>query len=225
MGLLALAMPALAQQSDRAFGGATLRAGPSHQYPQVATLSRGDGLQVHGCIADWSWCDVRWQQQRGWISAAMIEFDTRDDGSTVATAVPTIDFSLDPYWDAHYRTRPWSRERVRWRGVPMPAETPLPSPLARQLAPPQLQWTPALPAEPSGAWAPPPWIPPGERMDRELPPPDALNPKRHPEWHENTAGPVAWSPLHPAEVKLIEEEAKKRREQEAKEKAAKEQKP
>lgn len=225
--LLAAAVPAGAQENGHAFSEATLRAGPSHGYPQVAAVARGDGLQVQGCLADWSWCDVRWQEQRGWISAAMIEFEAREDGSTAATAVPMVEFSLDDYWDAHYRGRPWARERLRWRrSSPVPVQTQLPNALVRQLAPPQqAEAPPASASQPSGAWTPAPWVPPGERMYHELPPPDALNPKRHPERHEDTAGRVAWWPPHPAEVKLIEEEAKKRKEQEAKEKESREQKP
>lgn len=220
LALLAAASAAEAQQGGHAYGAATLRAGPSHGYPQVATLARGDGLTVQGCVANWSWCDVRWQEQRGWMPAAMIEFDARDDGRTVASAMPVVAFSLDDYWNAHYRDRPWSRQRARWRQLPAPQETPLPGPLTRQLTPPQQAAPSASAAQPSTAWQPPAWVPPNERMERQLPPPDAVNPKRHPEWHpdpqENTARPANRWPLNPEEVKRIEEEARRKKEQESK---------
>lgn len=182
--LLVAAAPVMAQDSGGfARSGASLRAGPANEYPRVATVVSGDSLAVYGCVDDFSWCDVRWRQARGWLPAGVIEFDSRD-----AAAAPVIGFAVDPYWDAHYRGRPWARERARWRQQPQvsqSASAPVPEALKRQLIPPRIAeargYLPTQPAvEPP---VQPQWIPPGERM-YQAPPPDALNPKRNKELAE-----------------------------------------
>src|SRR5512146_3546671 len=49
-------------------------AGPDRQYPLVAQLGRGAPLDVHGCLSDWSWCDVSFDDSRGWIYAGGLSF-------------------------------------------------------------------------------------------------------------------------------------------------------
>ena|GEM_PF-1798407 len=181
--LLTMAAPVLAQDgSGFARSGANLRAGPANAYPRVATAVGGDSLTVYGCVNDFSWCDVRWREARGWLPAGVVEFNRRDGG-----VPPVVAFAVDPYWDAHYRGKPWARERARWRQTPQAAPSaaaPVPEALKRQLIPSRIADAYAQPSPPpASAPVQAQWVPPGERM-YQAPPPDALNPKRNKELAE-----------------------------------------
>jgi uncharacterized protein YraI len=181
--LLTMAAPVLAQDgSGFARSGANLRAGPANAYPRVATVVGGDSLTVYGCVNDFSWCDVRWREARGWLPAGVVEFNRRDGG-----VPPVVAFAVDPYWDAHYRGKPWARERARWRQTPQAAPSaaaPVPEALKRQLIPSRIADAYAQPSPPpASAPVQAQWVPPGERM-YQAPPPDALNPKRNKELAE-----------------------------------------
>lgn len=182
--LLTMAAPVMAQDNGGfARSGANLRAGPANAYPRVATVVGGDNLTVYGCIDDFSWCDVRWREARGWLPAGVVEFDARD-----GAFAPVIGFAIDPYWDAHYRGRPWARDRARWRQQAQAspsAPAPMPEALKRQLIPQRIADTLGYQPAPPAVEAPmqSQWIPPGERM-YQVPPPDALNPKRNKELAE-----------------------------------------
>jgi uncharacterized protein YraI len=94
-------------------------AGPSSEYPPIGQLPVNAGVEVFGCLSDWSWCDVGFGPNRGWIYAgdivvpynnqrvAIIEYGPR-------IQVPVVTFSLIAYWDEHYRSRPWYGERQQW---------------------------------------------------------------------------------------------------------------
>ena len=51
-----------------------LRAGPNRDYPAVAQLDAGAPLDVHGCLDGYSWCDVSFEDARGWLYAGGISF-------------------------------------------------------------------------------------------------------------------------------------------------------
>lgn len=96
-----------------------VRAGPSVYYPLVTQLGPGTPLEVHGCLSDWSWCDVSFDEDRGWIYAGGLSFVY--EGQRVPLyaygpylGLPIITFSLLPYWGAHYRHRPWYSHRNQW---------------------------------------------------------------------------------------------------------------
>ena len=114
------ATPALALAEDAFTMQQTdLFAGPDSGYPQVASLPANTEVGVAGCLSDWSWCDVSFSNQRGWVWAgdlgypyegrrvAIIEFGPR-------LRLPAVTFSLNTYWDEHYRSRPFYRERNVW---------------------------------------------------------------------------------------------------------------
>lgn len=99
--------------------GAQIFAGPGDQYPIVAQFGPGVAVEVDGCLNDYSWCDVSYGGNRGWVNAADLAYGSRrvpilQYGPTLG--LPTLTFSLGDYWDRHYRGRPFYAERHRWEG-------------------------------------------------------------------------------------------------------------
>jgi len=89
-----------------------LRAGPSTQYPVVVVLPRSAAVDMHGCVADYSWCDISWGAERGWVSAHYVSV-IHADGTIVVTSViaPRIGVTVvvfdQAYWRRHYVGRSW----------------------------------------------------------------------------------------------------------------------
>jgi uncharacterized protein YraI len=170
---VAVVLPALAQQAAHVRDAADLRAGPARDYRRLDQVMPGDALAVYGCIESRTWCDVRSAQTRGWMPGSAIGLDRHarsSAGNTRKLDVPTIAFSLDAYWDAHYRGRAWTEEseRAYWRKY-RPGMPP-------NVAPPVRADTASLSStSPSRARssAAPQWTPPGERM-YQGPAPDAI---------------------------------------------------
>jgi uncharacterized protein YraI len=113
-----LPLPAIAQEAF------TLRdvdvfAGPSSEYPPVAELPPGTQVQLAGCLSDWSWCDVMFANDRGWVYAGDLGYPYQGTRVVIIENGPrlrlrTVTFVLDNYWSAHYRSRPWFGERTQW---------------------------------------------------------------------------------------------------------------
>jgi uncharacterized protein YraI len=105
-----------------------VRAGPNREYPLVAQLGPGSPLDVNGCLSDWSWCDVSFDGNRGWIYAGGLSFVYQGERVPLysyapSLGLPIITFSLASYWDAYYRGRPWYSQRNSWARRPLPAHT------------------------------------------------------------------------------------------------------
>ncbi|AYO94429.1 SH3 domain-containing protein [Xanthomonas axonopodis] len=111
--LMAAALPVWAQHTGHANGLVGLRAGPSEEYRRVGEVQPGGTLQVYGCLKSGAWCDVRSPEARGWLPAASIVLAH----GALNQVVPKLTFSLDAYWDTHYRGREWTveSERAYWR--------------------------------------------------------------------------------------------------------------
>src|SRR5262249_47244939 len=117
---IAAAMP-LAAAAEEAFTvqPVDVFAGPSSEFPPVAQLPPNYRVELFGCLGDWSWCDVGFAGDRGWIYAADLVIPYRGSRVTIIEYGPRIhlhivSFSLMAYWDAHYRSRPFYRERTVW---------------------------------------------------------------------------------------------------------------
>ena len=121
--LLSLVMAAslwpLSAAAQQAFTMASVDvyAGPGSEYPRVASLPANTAVHVDGCLADWSWCDVDFSADRGWVYAGDLgySYENRrvvilDDGPRLG--LPVLAFSLNSYWDAHYRNQPWFASRT-----------------------------------------------------------------------------------------------------------------
>ncbi len=75
-----LGVPA-AQAASPAYTTANVnfRTGPDTEFPSVGVIPEGDDIYVEGCLRDESWCDVRWDGDRGWVYSEYIAFDYRGD--------------------------------------------------------------------------------------------------------------------------------------------------
>ena len=115
-----LAFPAAAQvMRGFASTGLSLRAGPDIGYPALDFIPAGTRLYVHGCIFDWSWCDVSVYGERGWVAGDFIDYpyDNRwvsvyDYGAVIG--FPILRFVIGDYWYDHYRGRPFYGDRDYW---------------------------------------------------------------------------------------------------------------
>lgn len=98
---------------------ANLRAGPGTEYPVVAQIRRGTSLDINGCIENWNWCDVDAGPYRGWMRGDIVQAIYHKRRVEIIQAapvigIPVITFNIGPYWDTHYRSRPFYRDRARW---------------------------------------------------------------------------------------------------------------
>ena len=100
-----------------------VRAGPDQTYPVVGVLAAGYPVEVVGCVNDYSWCDVLFANDRGWVRSHRLQsvyqsrrvplYDYR-----ASFGLPIVTFSLLNYWDDHYRSHSWYHDRPRWQGAP-----------------------------------------------------------------------------------------------------------
>jgi len=97
----------------------TLRAGPDVGFPAVNRIPRGAEVVIHGCLGDGRWCDVSFGAERGWITAAVLDYF---DGvryvylpdSIAAAEVPVVTFAVASYWSSYYFGRPWFYRHAYW---------------------------------------------------------------------------------------------------------------
>ena len=94
-------------------------AGPG-EYPTVDRIPPGVPVEIFGCTEGYAWCDVSVQDVRGWIRGDAIHYDYR--GSTVVlpdvdvdVGLPILNFEIGPYWEEHYRSRPFYHDIDRYR--------------------------------------------------------------------------------------------------------------
>jgi uncharacterized protein YraI len=102
-----------------------VRAGPNRDYPLVAQLDAGAPLDVHGCLDDWSWCDVSFEDNRGWIYAGGVSFAYQGGRVPLYSygpnlGLPIVAFSLMTYWGDYYRGRSWYGQRDTWSHRTLP---------------------------------------------------------------------------------------------------------
>ncbi len=93
---------------------ASVRAGPDDSYPEVAQLDADSPIQVMGCLDDWSWCDVTFEGNRGWMYSPDITYEYEGGYVPFYTyapsfSIPVVTFGVDAYWGRYYHDRPWFR--------------------------------------------------------------------------------------------------------------------
>ncbi len=88
MGALGSAAQAQGGINGVATGNVNLRNIPSTQYGSrvLTTLYAGTQLNVYGCLSSWSWCEVQWNNWRGWVSSRYLQ----------------LYWQGTPYWVADY---------------------------------------------------------------------------------------------------------------------------
>ena len=98
-----------------------LRAGPSTDYPVIVTVPGRAPIAILGCLADYGWCDVFFQGNRGWMRSIYLAgwyrgyyYPLRDYAPQLR--YPVVTFDIRAYWDAYYRARPFYGDRARWGG-------------------------------------------------------------------------------------------------------------
>lgn len=115
LGSATMPAPALAGEittKARIARSLTLYAGPAVEYPRVERLAPDTLLDIHGCLPGYGWCDVWADGRRGWIDASQLRIDVRGSFRPLHVAgpiigLPVVQFSLAPYWVAHYSHYPW----------------------------------------------------------------------------------------------------------------------
>lgn len=169
----AMLLPAAAEAAGaQVMANVNLRAGPGTTYYKIMLLPRGTPVQVNGCLQGYSWCDVSYGRERGWVSANYLSIFYVNQVYRPArpvVVVPSMGFDFG-YWDRYYRGRPWYTHRAPpggWR-----VGTPPPPPVLQPMAPvaPRAGWrpgpapSPMQPMAPRGAWQPGPAPSPAQPM-------------------------------------------------------------
>lgn len=140
--LFGVPFSALAQQDAYTTARVNLRTGPDAGYPRIVTLPAGERVDIYGCINDWSWCDVRWNRERGWVSAGLLDYSYQNQRYGIydygpQLGLPILTFVIGNYWGSHYRNRPWYRERTRWTNYRPVYRPRPPRPRPPQILPPR----------------------------------------------------------------------------------------
>jgi len=135
-----------------------MRAGPDRGFPLVTWLPGGTTVSVAGCISGWSWCDVIWGRNRGWVYARFLSFTFQNQPMPIImggsrSGFPIVTFSIGPYWSNHYRGRPWYSNQSQWSNWRAPSHRP-----------------PSRPPSRPPAQRPPPQRPPSQRPPSQRPP-------------------------------------------------------
>jgi uncharacterized protein YraI len=156
-------------------GEVHLRAGPSTDYPIVMSIPPSSLLTVNGCLDDFTWCDVDWEGNHGWLYGSYLYYDYQQRRVPVidvgaALGIGIVAFNLGDYWGRYYVGRPWYARRSYWINRPPPPRRP-----------PMRPRPPSIPGRPphGGAGGPPP-RPPRPNPSRPPPPPRPTRPTPSP---------------------------------------------
>ena len=113
-------IPLAAAQTALITTSVNVRAGPDAAFPTVTWLLGGTSVTVVGCLANWRWCDVIAGRDRGWVYARFLAYSFEGSAITIVKGgpnlgLPAIEFSLGPYWDAHYQGQRWFGKKAYWQ--------------------------------------------------------------------------------------------------------------
>jgi len=102
---------------------AELLAGPGSDFPAVAHVASGVNIDIMGCVNGFTWCDVSWNGNRGWIDANYLDSIYKDRHVKVTEygsqeKLPVVVFEQKSYWDNYYRDQPFYTEHRYWTTNP-----------------------------------------------------------------------------------------------------------
>lgn len=140
LGLSFLAGSAVASTPGFTTANVNLRAGPGTGYPVVVTVPNGAPITTYGCLANYTWCDVSWRGERGWMSASYIYITYNGSRRVLTPALaPIIGINVvvfnRNYWNRYYVGRPWYNNWNRYYRRPR-AVQPIQPPVVRPGRPP-----------------------------------------------------------------------------------------
>jgi len=124
-------LPLAAEETARTTDSVNVRAGPDKMFPTVTWLLSGTSVGIHGCTANWRWCDVTAGRERGWVYARFLSYRFNGTAVTIVNGGPNLglpqaEFVLGTYWDAHYQSQHWYGRKAYWQGrwdrAPAPRE-------------------------------------------------------------------------------------------------------
>ncbi len=117
--LLAVAGPGhvvAAQPNGYPISNVNLRAGPGTDFPVILTVQAQAPISILGCLGDYTWCDVVFADDRGWMRSIYLSgfyqgyyYPLSDYAPRLGYSV--VSFDINQYWDAYYRDRPFYQER------------------------------------------------------------------------------------------------------------------
>lgn len=110
-----VAAPAVASAAPaRVTANVNLRAGPGTNYYPILVLPAGAPVELYGCLQGYTWCDISYGRERGWVSSRYLSTFYRGPAYRPRpyASVPFLSFNFG-YWDNHYVHRPWYRDRPR----------------------------------------------------------------------------------------------------------------
>lgn len=106
---------------DRAYptNDLNLRAGPSVRFPAITVLRKDRPVIVHGCLRNYTWCDVSRGRFRGWASAAYLRTYTNDRQVAFPSVaeqlgIAILAFAIADYWDDYYHDYAFYSELALW---------------------------------------------------------------------------------------------------------------
>jgi uncharacterized protein YraI len=99
-----------------------MHAGPSHKYPDIVELNEHTPVEIHGCLADYDWCDVSAGRFRGWVDGDDLSVSVGGkmyevDGDGRKIGVPVLGFHFDDYWQDNYSASAFYQERQQYRDM------------------------------------------------------------------------------------------------------------
>ena len=125
---LALGLPSAAHAAGikgYTNSAAELLAGPRADYPSVSHVESGVNVDVIGCVQGFTWCDVSWNGNRGWIDGRYLDSIYKDHRANVVELgpqenLPVVTFEQRSYWDSNYHDRPFYTEHRYWTTTTSP---------------------------------------------------------------------------------------------------------